>query len=319
MSGSFASSFAQGNSIADRLAELKKQADKNGDGVISEAEKAAMRKVLEKKMGKSKGPQSLSKGKDRPGKGGTNGSGPRTGFPEGAKSLFIGHSFFVPVARSFDQLATASDFPEHEAQTVFSPGPGGSPGQLWENQEQRKKIESILATGEIELFGMTTLGTGGGSLDDYRNWIDLALSYNPRTKIMIGQYWMAKGPSIEDEMYEKLTEMLGGKGFEDAAALREEYPNRVYYVHYGHVSSLMKNAFSAGNLPDITDLVGKRSGALFTDANIGHAGPLMHELCAITWLGELYRADLTEIAHSDFSRQAATIARKSIENNEQYR
>ena len=76
--------------------------------------------MVEKKMGKSKGPQSLSKGKDRPGKGGTDGSGPRTGFPDGAKSLFIGHSFFVPVAQAFDASVDPEVFPDHGISSVFA-------------------------------------------------------------------------------------------------------------------------------------------------------------------------------------------------------
>ncbi|MEM1295995.1 MAG: hypothetical protein AAGH89_11560, partial [Verrucomicrobiota bacterium] len=283
------------------------------DGRISEAEKQAMRKLIEKRSGKPKGPTNPSKPMNAPAK-----PGPSAGFPDGANCLFIGHSFFVPVARSFDALATASDFPDHQAQLVFSPGQGGSPGQLWENPEQKKKIEAILATGEIELFGMTVVANQG-TIEDYNRWINLALKYNPKTKIMIGQYWMASGPNLKDEQFEMLTEMLAEQSFEDVEELRRTYPNRIYFVHYGHVGPEMKTQFSAGNLPDIQQLVGLGKDSLFRDNKIGHAGPLMHELCALTWTATLYQAGLKDVNHSDFSDQAAAIARSAIQNNQQYR
>lgn len=304
---------AQSNPIAERIAELQKMADKNGDGRISEEEKQAMRKLIEQRSGNSKSPTTPSNPTHSPTK-----PGPSAGFPDGANCLFIGHSFFVPVAKSFDQLATASDFPNHKAQLIFSPGPGGSPGQLWENPKQKKKIEAILATGEIELFGMTTIPPKG-TIEDYEKWIQLALNYNPRTKFMIGQYWMASGPNLEDKQFEMLTEMIAENSFQGVQELRRSYPNRIYFVHYGHVGPKMKAQFNAGDLPDIQQMVGLGKDALFRDAKIGHAGPLMHELCALTWMATLYEAGLKDVNHSDFSEQAAAIARSAIQNNQQYR
>ncbi len=246
------------------------------------------------------------------------GEGAEVGFPEGANCLFIGHSFFAPVAKSFDRLATASGFAEHKGHVVFSPGPSGTPGSLWANPGQREKIEAILATGEVDLLGMTT-NIPGGSIEDYQCWIGLALDHNPKTEFMIGQFWMVGGPNLDDETFRHLTEVMAQTSFEDIEELRRTCPNPIHFVNYGQVGPDMKIQFSAGKLPDIEVLVGRGRHALFLDGRIGHAGPLMHELCALTWMAALYRADPEKVKHSDFSPQAAEIARRAIENNRQFR
>jgi hypothetical protein len=43
-------------------------------------------------------------------------------FKERAHCLFIGHSFFVPVARSFDSIASKNDFPSHRVETIIAGG-----------------------------------------------------------------------------------------------------------------------------------------------------------------------------------------------------
>lgn len=290
-----------------RLAELRKNADTNGDGIVSDSERReALRSRISDRI------------TDRKGKGGSV-TEPGNTYTDGAKCLFIGHSFFVPVAKSFDQIAKDTGFGNHQAQTVFSPGGRGTPGQLWNNPKNKSKIEAILATGEIEILGMTTAGPRQGSIDDYRNWIDLALKYNPNTQFMIGQAWMIGGTKLDDEEYARFTQSMGEKGYEHVSALRKEYPNKIHYNHYGYIGSQMKSAFHAGKLPDITTMVGKSEEALFTDDRLGHGGPLMHELCAITWAKTLYQADLDELSHSDFSPQAAAIANAGIKHNQQYR
>jgi hypothetical protein len=73
-------------------------------------------------------------------------------FQDGANCLFIGHSFFIPVAKSFDKIAARSELTSHQARFVFSPGLGGSPRGLWENERRRQQVEKVLASGTVELL-----------------------------------------------------------------------------------------------------------------------------------------------------------------------
>jgi hypothetical protein len=79
-------------------------------------------------------------------------------FGDGANALFIGHSFFIPVARSFDRIATESGFESHRSEMVFASGAAGAPGSLWRNRDKRKIIESKLESGNVDLLGMTSFG-----------------------------------------------------------------------------------------------------------------------------------------------------------------
>lgn len=200
-------------------------ADTNGDGIVSEAEKKeAMRELMASRLAEKKA--------EPEGKGTITGKGAKGashGYTDGANCLFIGHSFFVPVTKAFDEMAKDSGFEKHEAQTVFAPGGKGTPGQLWGNPQIKSKIEAILATGKIEILGMTTAAARRGNLDDYRNWIDLALKYNPETRFMIGQAWMAAGTKLDEERYTQFTQSMGETGHEDVSTLRKEYPNKIYY------------------------------------------------------------------------------------------
>ncbi|MDP6060745.1 MAG: hypothetical protein QGH33_17700, partial [Pirellulaceae bacterium] len=88
---------------------------------------------------------------------------------DGTTCLFIGHSFFIPVAKSFDQHAKLNGFSKHKQLTVFSGGQTGAPGSLWKSKKHSEKIKTILKTGKIQLFGMT-VGAINSSVDDYKRW-----------------------------------------------------------------------------------------------------------------------------------------------------
>jgi hypothetical protein len=237
-------------------------------------------------------------------------------FENGVNSLFIGHSFFIPVAKVFDRIASPSDFPAHQAELIFSTGQSGSPGKMWEKEKNRQQAEAILANGDIDLFGMPIATTPDEekALSDYQQWIDLALTHNPNTSFYIGQIWTPRGPSMENQKYADLTEQSAQRNFEIIEELRAIYPNnQIYFINYGKITADMKFAFGAGELPDIEQLVGKDETALFVDDKIGHGGRLMHELCALTWVNILYDAEIGDVEHSSFSAEAMQILAESIQ------
>jgi len=106
---------------------------------------------------------------------------------DGATCLFIGHSFFIPVAKSFDQHAKLNGFSKHKQLSVFSGGQSGAPGSLWKSKRHSERIKTILKSGNIQLLGMTV--GFNSSFDDYKRWFDFALEHNPKTKFMVGLCW----------------------------------------------------------------------------------------------------------------------------------
>ena len=208
----------------------------------------------------------------------------------GKKCLFIGHSFFIPVAKVFKSHAAKAGVDDHSQQTVFAGGQGGSPGRLWQNQQKREEIQKILDRGDVELLGMTYFNS---SLDDYRKWIDYALEKNPQTEFFIGMPWGKNGPSLSVEAFAS-TSSRGQSVFYPAVVkkLRKLYPkNRFYWINYGRVPVELKRAYEGGSLPLVKQLVSRNgSDSIFRDP-MGHAAPLTLEMASLVWLSVLYDVD----------------------------
>lgn len=288
-------------------------------------------------------------------------------FDDGANALFIGHSFFVPIAKSFDTLATENRFPGHKSQMVFASGPKGTPGALWDDQRRKERVIEILATGEIELFGMTTASNrgAGGALEAYQRWIDVALQYNPDTQIFIGHSWVPGGPRMDADRFAQSNVQIGEGAYAEVVELRQRNPGlTIHFVNYGEVASIMRAMFDAGELTDVTELTasGGRQGrgsrsrgegrqglrarilgrrqqsdggeeapaqsgpnldgvqsALFADAGIGHAGPMMTQMSALVWLHFLYGSDVADLAPASWDRtDVEEITSEAIRSNRQY-
>jgi hypothetical protein len=240
-------------------------------------------------------------------------------FKDGANCLFIGHSFFIPVARKFDEIAKRNNFSSHQSDIVFAPGMGGSPGSLWENERFKKKIEAKLATGKVKVLGMTAFGPRNSELKDYQQWIDMALKYNPKTRFFIGHCWTFGGPRMESERYETAIEIGGDRLFATVTQLRKAYPkNHIYFINYGKVASEMKDRLKAGQLPDIKNISGLDSSALYRDRLMGHGGPMMLELSGLCWLNVLYGAEIDKLKHTAYKSDVKGITAKVMKFNQKY-
>ncbi|MEC8734897.1 MAG: hypothetical protein VXX86_07960 [Planctomycetota bacterium] len=205
----------------------------------------------------------------------------------GARCLFAGHSFFCPVAIQFDHLARTNEVPGHSARLVFRGGQAGTAGALWRSPTARAEVEAILAQGDVELFGLTP-----GLADDADSlalWFDLALSHNPDTRFFIGIPWAIGGQRTDTAMFDRMIEGYAETGRPVVEELRRRYPDqRIDYLVYGKMAPVMKQRMESGDLPDLEVMVARDRSGLFSDNGLGHAGPMLIELCALTWMQALY-------------------------------
>jgi len=228
----------------------------------------------------------------------------------GYNSLFIGHSFFIPVARGMIAHAERAGIEGHRQQTIFSGGGTGAPQALWNNANKSAQIKAILDQGDIELFGMTYHPNHPG-LSGYTNWIDYALERNSDLTVFIGLPWQPQPAAYDSETYMNAWEV----GHPSIAhghidALRERYPNlTIFCIPYGEGAAVLHQLQSSGELPDV-DAIQSSAGnrGIFRD-RLGHGEPILIQLSQLVWLRAIYGVDLVAYDHDPgYSADLKTIA-----------
>lgn len=190
-------------------------------------------------------------------------------------------------------------------------GENGSPLNLWINNLD--DIEPMLATGEVELFGMTvgvpdrdepTIDDvlSNDNLNAYKDWIDLALSYNQNTSIFIGLPWPDYPSSFDNATsYKDSIEEGGNLVFDYIDTLRAAYPGTdIHYLNYGIVAGEMRNLFEKDELIGIVEMIKEdtnNDSSLFVDEK-GHAGDMLKELASLTWLMWFYGVPLNPVVNA---------------------
>jgi hypothetical protein len=211
----------------------------------------------------------------------------------GYKSLFIGHSFFVPVAGRMEFFAPDAGLPDHTQETVFSGGATGAPLALWEAPAKRAAVQTQLDGGDIELFGMTYHPDYPG-LEGYENWVDYALTRNPTTKFFIGFPWLTNPGSMSADTFSATWQgAYESIAFGIVDDLRSAYPGVDFFaIPYGRAAAELYSLFEAGDLPDVDSLVSNAGEGIFRDS-FGHADEILLELAALVWMRAIYDVDLS--------------------------
>jgi hypothetical protein len=209
----------------------------------------------------------------------------------GYNCLFVGHSYFIPVAKLFEKLPEKYGVVNHRQQTVFRGGSSGSASAMWKNKSSRKAVQKVLDGGNINLLGLVYHSKAGSSeFDDFKRWVDYALKCNPKTSFFFGHRWESGGPTRKLEEYDRLSRENSEKFYTICERLRKIYPkNTFYFVNYGLASVKLKGLFEAGHLSEVSSMVAKETG-VYADKG-GHASTLLKELSTLMWLKVLYNVD----------------------------
>ncbi len=214
---------------------------------------------------------------------------------EGYNSLFMGHSFFVPIAREMSFHAEQLGLEGHTQYVEASGGATGTPMALWKDEGHRSNIQAVLDTGEVELFGMA-FESFKPTVDGYVLWIDYALSNNPNTKFVIGIPWRDYPADYEDaDAYAGSGEIIDTVWGSQLDTLRSLYPDVEFIsMAYGFAAVELRYLFEAGQIPGVTELIGDNpQTSLFKDTKgHGHADGLLLDLAEYIWLATIYDIDL---------------------------
>lgn len=214
-------------------------------------------------------------------------------------TLFMGHSFFAPIARQMPFHMSQLGIDDHSQHVEMSGGETGTPIALWEDEEHRNTIQAILNTGEVQLFGMTASPT----MEGYTLWIDYALSKNPNTKIVIGTPWLDFPADYGDATsYENtILDGIDSKIQVDVNALRIQYPaTEIVSLPYAFAAIELRHMFEAGQLLGVTELIGNNPNtSIFSDQKgHGHGNGLLLDLAEFIWLSHIYDINLDDYNYS---------------------
>ena len=194
---------------------------------------------------------------------------------------------------------TQLGFDDHNQYVEFSGGESGQPQALWEDEEHRSNIQAVLNTEKVQLFGMTASST----IEGYTVWIDYALSKNPNTKIVIGTPWLDFPADYSDATsYENIIiDGINSKIQVDINELRVRYPDAdIISLPYAFAAIELRHMFEAGQLPNITELIGNNlNTSIFADEKgHGHGNGLLLDLVEFIWLAQIYDIDLDSYEYS---------------------
>ena len=233
----------------------------------------------------------------------------------GFNSLFIGHSFFAPIADGFPNYVASAGIAGHSQLVVFSGGDSGQPLALWNNPTKSAEIKAYLDGGDVELFGMVYDSSG---TEGYANWIDYALEKNPTTRFFIVMPWF----DFPTQTSGSATYLNNWKTIYTTAwpllieGIRGLYPGvDIFSVPHGQAAGELWVRLDADNLPDIpwpvVNLTGSAATSIFRDAK-GHAGETLKSLVRLVWLKAIYDVDLMAVSTPQLSNEFKAIAQTDI-------
>lgn len=222
--------------------------------------------------------------------------GPVSGY----HCLFMGHSFFAPIAKSLPDHTRACRIEGHEQTVVFHGGSEGAPGRLWSSTAADvAAAKKLIQTGTVDLIGLTFYPNVGSDISDYKRWVDFARQYNPTTRFFIMSPWAIKQDNTFAQ-YSLMTELCHGAIHQLIDALRTAYPGTVFFcIPEGSWMVNLWRMYDQKQLPEITEFEAKdrgRSGSTLFADHFGHGGQLAVREGALLWLAAIYNIDPRQCA-----------------------
>lgn len=213
----------------------------------------------------------------------------------GFKTLVTGNSFVNSIGWGVPGHAATAGIANHEHSQVTAGGANGAPEALWNNATKGPQIRAIIDKGDVDLFIMTSLPT---TMEGYRLWINYLLARNPETRVGIAVPWIPYPQSQTSAQYEaNFNSYLAGV-HEDIDTLRSEYPGlEIFSVPYGAAAVELRALLDAGNLPDVSGMRSGNGTGIFVNDNLGHADPILRDLCRLVLARAIYDIDLQNFAH----------------------
>jgi len=235
----------------------------------------------------------------------------------GFNSMFIGHSFFIPIANTMPIHTEIAGIKYHTQTTVFSGGSSGAPEALWNDEGKSEDIRLVLDAGGIDFFAMTYHDDYPG-LTGYTNWIDYALEASPDVHIALGIPWVPNPESYDNVSYRSTSEEFHAAIFHPLIdELRALYPNTdIYCIPYASGAVELRDLYAAGTLDDVEALVSDSAESIYNDT-LGHADGILYSVVEMVWLKSIYGIDLSTYTYDPgYTIDVKAIAEKVMDEHD---
>lgn len=227
--------------------------------------------------------------------------GYKVGF---SQSVFMGHSFFLPGTSDIEVLAPYYGYTRHTQYQQLAGGTNGDPGSMWRDTGENEGAKAEIKKGTTEILGLTAFSAldGDSDYEDYKQWIDFTLQYNPDTfdTFFIMIPWTSYVINPTYELYRDRQDVVNEYVYDIIRQLRVEYPQLTCLaMPVGEAMSRLWLLFDEGKLgPEIwgVKLTGNRDNYLQID-NTGHAGKIMEDTLGLIWQQTIYpETDIRTVA-----------------------
>ena len=227
----------------------------------------------------------------------------------GYNALYIGHSFGNTFAERLVDFAKHSGIDGHCQNIVLHGGNGkGNPQALWTDVVARSEIQEILDNGNVDLLIMICCSDKPADVESYwaiPNWIEYALSSNPKTKFALAMPWLNNPQRYENaERFSTVWHLLHDKIWHTIIDnLTDSYPQaEIFGIPHGLAAVELRSQFEAGTLDDVTTMIDDSDYAIFRDST-GHAAEILNDLGTLVWLGSIYDIDLSVYPTGDSGKR----------------
>ncbi len=210
--------------------------------------------------------------------------------------LFMGHSFFVPVANNFKQHPPRCGFTGYRQFVVGAGGDQGAPGNMWKRIHDGDPARKLIEAGQVDVIVMTYYPDSGSELSDYERWVDYALKYNLRTQFYVVAPWpkynqtsMADFVKNGEKHYAIIQGIIG--------QLQKKYADTKFTcIPQGLGVIELRRRLEKGEIPELAGLckeeAGKNDGEFLFVDKLGHGDRMIHNLSQLIWLAVIFNVDV---------------------------
>lgn len=180
----------------------------------------------------------------------------------GLRILMTGHSWVAPANRTLPGIARAAGLDGHRQRVHLSGGATGAANAIWLKEFGKFKTDApkpilipALATGEWDV--MTWGSYYNDKTENFSQWIDLCVKYNPDTKFYIQDGWprvssayvKMKPAAAVEKLSAEMDRMVKEYFAPGLATLEKRYPGKVHFIPAGPAIVELIRRYYAEMLP----------------------------------------------------------------------